>query len=42
MDSLITHRLSLEELPDMLGKMRDRSEFYNKVMLISRARADSQ
>ena len=31
---LITHRVSIEELPDALVMMRDRTEFFNKVMCI--------
>lgn len=29
----ITHRLTLEQCPDALAMMRDKTEFYNKVMI---------
>lgn len=32
-EELITHRVKLEDAPDFLTKMRDRSEFYVKVMI---------
>jgi len=30
--ALITHRISLEKLPDALQMMRDKKTFFNKVM----------
>ena len=35
----ITHRVSLDTLPATLGMMRDRSEFFNKVMYVNAATA---
>ena len=32
---LITHRVPLEALPDTLAMMRDRAEFYNKVLYVN-------
>ncbi len=33
-ERFITHRVSLEECPDALRMMRDKTEFYNKVMVV--------
>jgi L-iditol 2-dehydrogenase len=32
---LISHRVGLEDLPDALVMMRDRSDFFNKVMYVA-------